>query len=188
MRIAGQAWVDTSADLTVLAQALAPLPSRWGRYAPLVRAGWLAVGTVLRDAQKERDVPPLRTGILSCGVNGSLAANQRYFKDYAESGRTLGRSSLFVYTLPTTPIAEYAIHFGLGGPLFYAGFEHGQIKDACALAEPFLVSGETDRMIVLLEDGCSVLGLALEAGESEPLGWMSKLIEGLSEHGKDISA
>lgn len=188
MRIVGQAWVDASADLTALAQALAPLPPRWGKYAPLVRAGWLAVGAVLRDARKGRDETPLRTGILSCGVNGSLAANQHYFKDYAESGRTLGRSSLFVYTLPTTPIAEYAIHFGLGGPLFYAGFERGRIEDAWALAEPFLASGEADRMIVLLEDGRSALGLAAEAGESEPPEWASELIADLSEHGKGISA
>ena len=135
-----------------------------------------------------RDSAPARTGILACGVNGSLSANQHYFTDYAESGRTLGRSSLFVDTLSTTPVAEYAIHFGLGGPLFYAGFEHGRCADALALAEPFLASGEADRMVVLLEDGRSALGLVVESGEAEPPVWASQLIADLSEHGKGISA
>lgn len=188
MRIVGQAWTDLSADLPTRARAFGALPPRWGKYAPLVRAGWLAVAAALREAQGAREVAPARTGIIACGLSGSQAANRRYFADYAESGRTLSRSSLFVYTLPTTPIAEYAIHFGLGGPLLYAGFESGRIEDALAVADSFLASGEAERMVVLIEDGRSALGLAVEAGDAAAPAWATRLIAELFEFGKGISA
>ena len=44
-----------------------------------------------------------------------------YFQDYVSGGRKLGRGNLFIYTLPTSPAAEAAIHFGLAGPLLYVG-------------------------------------------------------------------
>lgn len=188
-RITGRMWVKASDDVSALAQTLTPLPPRWGKYTPLVRAGWLALGSALRSAQAIRDVPPERTGILACGVGGSWQANRRYFEDYAQSGRMLGRSSLFVYTLPSTPAAEYAIHFKLGGPLFYIGFEQGRIADALAAAEPFLASGEAERMAVVLEDGLSALGLILEAGDEAVWPeWTSGKMADLSNCGKERRA
>ena len=180
-RIAGQSRVDSTADFLETARRLGPLPARWGKYDARVRAGWLAAGLALRQAQAERETEGARVGVAACGVNGSLEANRRYFSDYAQSGRTLGRSSLFVYTLPTTPIAEYAIHFGLGGPLFYAGFENGRIVDILALAEGFLNSGEADQMLVLLEDARYALGLVLVAGQQAWPEWTSAPVANLAD-------
>jgi len=48
--------------------------------------------------------------------------SQRFvFLDYVQAGRKLGRGSLFIYTLPSSPLAEAAIHFGLQGPVLYIG-------------------------------------------------------------------
>ena len=163
-RIISQTRVDSAADFLETARSLGPLPSRWGKYDARVRAGWLACRLALRQAQAERAVEGTHVGIVACGVTGALEANRRYFSDYAQSGRALGRSSLFVYTLPTTPIAEYAIHFGLGGPLFYVGFENGRRVDVLTLAEVFLNSGEAERMLVLLDEGRFALCFVLEAG------------------------
>ena len=38
------------------------------------------------------------------------------------NGSTLGRGNLFIYTLPSSPLAEAAIHFGLTGKLLYLEF------------------------------------------------------------------
>ena len=54
---------------------------------------------------------------------GSLQSDLEYFRDYLEGGRTLSRGNLFIYTLPSSPLGEAAIHFGLLGPLLYAASE-----------------------------------------------------------------
>lgn len=60
--------------------------------------------------------------ILSTNTNAALEANLNYFNDYIVNGRTLARGNLFIYTLPSSPLAEAAIHFGLTGKLLYLGF------------------------------------------------------------------
>jgi len=62
------------------------------------------------------------TSILGTSSNGALEANLAYFNDYITNGRTLARGNLFIYTLPSSPLAEAAIHFGLTGKLQYLGF------------------------------------------------------------------
>jgi len=80
----------------------------------------LAVALALHDAGisyaegKKQDI-----GILGTSRNGALVSNLAYFRDYVEHGRKLARGNLFIYTLPTSPLAEAAIHFGLQGPLLY---------------------------------------------------------------------
>ena len=59
------------------------------------------------------------TGILGMSPDGAFDSSLAYFKDYVEAGRKLGRGNLFIYTLPSSPLAEAAIHFGLQGPLAY---------------------------------------------------------------------
>ena len=61
-------------------------------------------------------------GIVAANKDGSLAAQVAYFKDYIDNGRILGRGNLFIYTLPSSPLAEVAIHFGLSGPISYLSF------------------------------------------------------------------
>ncbi len=60
--------------------------------------------------------------ILGANAQGSQDANLAYFNDYALHGRSLARGNLFIYTLPSSPLAEAAIHFGLTGKLLYLGF------------------------------------------------------------------
>jgi len=58
-------------------------------------------------------------GLVAVSRKGCLDANLAYFKDYFQSGRKLARGNLFIYTLPTSPLAEAAIYLGFRGPLFY---------------------------------------------------------------------
>lgn len=61
-------------------------------------------------------------GLIGTNRAGSLEANRLYFSDYLQAGRVLARGNLFVYTLPSSPLAEAAIHFGFQGPMLYMGF------------------------------------------------------------------
>ena len=89
----------------------------FGRFDPISRMTCYACALALQDAgfsTIEND----DTGIVSVAFTGSLEANRAYFADYAGAGRVLARGNLFVYTLPSSPISEAAIHFGFHGPLF----------------------------------------------------------------------
>ncbi|NQU73259.1 MAG: hypothetical protein HQ547_00925, partial [Candidatus Omnitrophica bacterium] len=61
-------------------------------------------------------------GIVGTSPDGALTTNLSYFQDYVKAGRKLGRGNFFIYTLPSSPLAEAAIHFGLCGPLAYIGY------------------------------------------------------------------
>jgi len=136
---------DSLADNSALEKKLAPLPKRWPRYTPGMKACWLAVGAVLSDV----GCIPERTGCVACGTEGSHAENRAYFADYLEGGRELGRSALFIQTLPTAITAECALHFKLGGPLLYALAEDEKMDDVLALAEACLAQDGVDMMLVL---------------------------------------
>jgi hypothetical protein len=92
----------------------------FGRFDAPSRLVTLCVALALHDAgihyakEKKQDI-----GILGTSPDGALDANLAYFRDYAQAGRKLGRGNLFIYTLPSSPLAEAAIHFGLQGPLAY---------------------------------------------------------------------
>ncbi len=60
-----------------------------------------------------------RIDILGTNSNGALESNLIYFNDYIANGRTLARGNLFIYTLPSSFLAEAAIYFGLTGKLLY---------------------------------------------------------------------
>jgi hypothetical protein len=93
----------------------------FGRLDGISRMTAYAVALTLQDAgieyspDKKQDI-----GIIGTNEKGSLQSDLAYFKDYVRSGRTLSRGNLFIYTLPSSPIGEAAIHFGFMGPVLYA--------------------------------------------------------------------
>ena len=161
MKCLAEIWVDVCADNAALERGLAPLPKRWARYTPDMKACWLAVGLALRGAG---EVAAERVGCVACGMGGSHAANRAYFADYLAGGRRLGRSALFIHTLPTAVIAECALHFALGGPLLYALAADGRLADALALAEACLAQEGVDRVLLLSCDAQRAGCLALMRG------------------------
>ena len=92
----------------------------FGRLDPISKMTAYAVALALKDAGisyplgRKQDI-----GIIGTNSGGCIDSDIRYFKDYLDSGRTLSRGNLFIYTLPSSPLSEAAIHFGLQGPLFY---------------------------------------------------------------------
>jgi hypothetical protein len=124
----------------------------------------IAVGLALYDANivcrkdKKQDI-----GIIAANKHGALEAQLAYFKDYLKGGRILGRGNLFIYTLPSSPLAEAAIHFGLQGPLIYFNLPgsrgHFRLKE---YAKELINDGQARRILVLYSQPygitCSLLG------------------------------
>jgi len=85
-------------------------------------------------------------GLIATNLLGAEDANLAYFKDYVTNGRTLGRANLFIYTLPSSPLAEAAIHFGFTGPLLYVGLETKQLLEQAA---SFVINKEVQGMLAI---------------------------------------
>jgi 3-oxoacyl-[acyl-carrier-protein] synthase II len=108
-----------------------------------------AVSLALQDAGIEYS--PLRKqniGVVGTNAEGSLQSDQEYFRDYLEGGRTLSRGNLFIYTLPSSPIGEAAIHFGLLGPVVYAASEDNALAAVLDAAGEMLLANEAPVMLV----------------------------------------
>lgn len=119
-------------------------------------------GGILGDGEKH----PI--GLLGTNVNGCVGANRAYFKDYLAGGRVLARANLFVYTLPSSPLADAAIHFGLQGPVLYIGFGGsgaGSIRGLLDIATGYLAEGIASGMVVVVGDECSAVAVWLGYGD-----------------------
>jgi 3-oxoacyl-(acyl-carrier-protein) synthase len=120
----------------------------FGRLDLLSRMTAYAVSLALQDAGieylpgKKQDI-----GVFSTSAEGSLRADLEYFEDYVKSGRTLARGNLFIYTLPSSPAGESAIHFGLLGPLFYSAGKGGSLAPVLDSAVEALRAGEAPVML-----------------------------------------
>ena len=95
----------------------------FGKYDRVSQMACCVVALAFYDAEmsysesRKQDV-----GILGTNSDGCLQSNLDFFEDFVRNGRTLGRANLFVYTLPSIPVAEAAIYFKCQGPLLYMTF------------------------------------------------------------------
>jgi len=154
-RVAGEAVFAAGGEP---AGAYAP-PRQFGRFSVESRLAYPAVARALDAAgfacvedgvlRRRDDGAAARVGVAVWDRDGSAAGNRAYFKDYAASGRVMGRGQLFAYTLPTSVAAECAIAFRLTGPLFYAAEPDGGPGSARRAAEAMLADGLAEAMVLL---------------------------------------
>ena len=104
-----------------------------------------------------------RMGVVAASPAGCLDANLSYFEDYINHGRSIARGNLFVYTLPSSPLADAAIHFGCQGPLLYQYEPAAPLTSIMARVERFLADGEATRMAVYMNDAHSAICLVLSS-------------------------
>ena len=88
-------------------------------------------------------------GILGANSDGCLQSNLDFFRDFVANGRTLGRARFFVYTLPSIPVAEAAIHFRCRGPLLYMGFPEKQLPSLLRQSDRMILGGESAAMLAV---------------------------------------
>jgi len=91
-------------------------------------------------------------GLVAVSRKGCLDANAAYFKDYFSSGRKLARGNLFIYTLPTSPLAEAAIYLGFRGPLFYLEFCDQPVRSLLEHAAAALSDAGLPYMLAVVYD------------------------------------
>lgn len=101
-------------EILIEQKILSALPKEYGRFTADARKILCALAKALQGKRGN-------IGIIFVNDTYCVEDNFKYYKDFIDAGAKLGRANLFVYTLPTTPIAEAAIYFGLTGPLFYLG-------------------------------------------------------------------
>ena len=120
----------------------------FGRLDGISKMTVSAVALALQDAGVDYS-PTLRqdTGIIGTSSEGSRVSDGNYFRDYLDNGRTLSRGNLFIYTLPSSPLGEAAIHFGLVGPLLYAAGNKRALVPVLEMAGEMLSAGETGRVL-----------------------------------------
>ncbi len=160
-------WASAHGGVQVLAGAdrrFAALPKNFGRFEPVSRLTFFAVALALEDAGGEAAVARAGTGLVATNGTGCLRANEAYFRDYVDCGRRLGRGNLFIYTLPSSPAAEAAIHFGFQGPLVYATRDGDFERTALDLAAGMVEGGEARSMLVVSADETAGACWVLEAG------------------------
>lgn len=128
----------------------------FGRFDAITRMTCFGVALALRDAGISSG--PSRKqelGIVGTSREGSLRTDIEYFRDYLAGGRTLSRGSLFIYTLPSSPFGEAAIHFGLQGPLLYIAAGGRSLVPLVDTASDMVLAGEARAMLagMAAEDG-----------------------------------
>lgn len=105
-------------------------------------------------------------GIFGSNDSGCLESNIDYFKDYIESGRILARGNLFIYTLPSIPLAEAAIHFGLNGPLLHISFNDGKISSLLSFTGKNILEGETPTILAVKAEDAEAVCFVLQTGDA----------------------
>lgn len=143
----------------------------FGRLDRISRMTAFAVSLALQDAGIEYS--PLRKqdiGIVGTNAEGSLQSDKEYFRDYLEGGRTLSRGNLFIYTLPSSPFGEAAIHFGLLGPVVYAASESNALTSVLDMAADMLLANEAPVMLVgkAEADEAVFFVLEMDPGQDRP--------------------
>jgi 3-oxoacyl-(acyl-carrier-protein) synthase len=120
----------------------------FGRMDGASRAVAYGVALALQDAGIEYSPGKKRNiGIIGTSREGSLRADIEFFKDYLRSGRTLSRGNLFIYTLPSSPLGEAAIHFGFLGPLLYGADAGGSLLPFLDMASEMVAADEAELML-----------------------------------------
>lgn len=136
----------------------------FGRFDTVSKKTCCAVALSLYDAEmqyyegKKQDI-----GIIGTNSEGCLQANIDYFKDYVTSGRVLARGNLFTYTLPSSPLADVAIHFRCQGPLLHVTFIEKETPALLEFAGKMILRGETSGILAVraneTEAVCFVIAL-----------------------------
>lgn len=159
----------------LIADWLPEAPRYFGRFPFAAKAACLA-GAMLLKIRKEQttnfdDNRPV--GIIGMGTVPTQMLNEEFFRDYIEAGRNLARAGLFIYTLPTSPLAEASIALGLTGPIYFIEGADEPATEALREAEDMVSSGYNGAMMVFRFRSDSLAALLVEPDEINNRGQIS---------------
>lgn len=196
--------VVTGASAIVVAPGASITPQRWsGTAARLARMDRLcalalvACDGALLDGGLSATAPEWngdRTAIVLGTAYGCHATNEDYYRGLLREGVAGASPRLFGYTLPSSPVGEVSIHYGIRGPA--TALCNGLTSGIDALGDGIaqLRSGRADRVLVCAVDVATPLLARLLAAppEVEPLYAAARLVDGaaalLIERAADAAA
>ncbi len=133
-----------------------------GRFPEGTRAAFAASVMALEAGDRSPGEPrDSTTGIIAAGFDHTMEQNRDYFQDYADNGRIMGRGNLFIYTLPTSAIAEVAIGLGMEGPLFYEESQRAPFAGLLQAGCDCIGSGQAGQMMLLWQEGSATVASLL---------------------------
>jgi 3-oxoacyl-[acyl-carrier-protein] synthase II len=203
-RIQPSQLVVTGTRALVVAPGAALTPERWaGAPARLARMDRLcalalvACDGALLDAGLAPTAPEWhgeRTAVVFGTAYGCHATNEDYYRGLLREGPAGASPRLFAYTLPSSPVGEVSIHYGIRGPATALGNGLTSGLDALGEGVAQLRSGRADRVLVCAADVATPLlsRLLASAGDVEPLFAAPALVDGaaalLLERAADAAA
>jgi 3-oxoacyl-[acyl-carrier-protein] synthase II len=131
--------------------AWAGTPAKLARMDRLCALGLVACDGALRDARLSPTGPEWngdRTAVVLGTAFGCHATNEDYYRGVLADFAMGASPRLFAYTLPSSPVGEVSIHFGIRGPAaaVTSGLHAGLDALRAGLRE--LESGRADRVLV----------------------------------------
>lgn len=150
----------------------APLtPSRWAaqparlaRMDRLCALALVACDSALVDGALSPTAPEwdgARTAIVLGTAFGCHATNEEYYRGLRREGPS---PRLFAYTLPSSPVGEISIHYGVRGPATTLANGLTSGVDALAAAAAMLAAGRADRVLACAADVATPLLSSLLGG------------------------
>ena len=167
MGISGAGWIDTKRygmwrcgsgedyesfkELRSPEKELFTYPVKnFGRFDLPSKFACISVALALKDAGISCEQGcKMDMGLLGTNAVGAVNANTAYYTDFVDCGRTLGRGNLFIYTLPSSPLAEVSIHFGLQGPLLYVVNTQNDLMDLIQTCSLLVADGQARHMVLV---------------------------------------
>lgn len=126
----------------------------------------LGAALALFDAEIKPAEHGRNFGVINSNLACCEADNRRYFEDYVQYDRIMGRGNLFVNTLPTTPAAEVTMAFNLHGPLYFITTVKNHLAALLYDAELLLKSGDADKVMVILDTPEDIVTLIFVPGQA----------------------
>ena len=106
----------------------------FGRLDETSRSVCAAIALILHKRGLYPREETLNIPLILSSSEGPLSSDYAYFNDFAQFGEMAGRANLFVYTLPSSPLGEASVHFGLTGNLLFVNSDN-PLEDICQMIQ-----------------------------------------------------
>jgi len=166
--ITGAAALSVAPGAAITPARWADKPARLTRMDRLCALALVACDGALVDGQLAPSAAEWngeRTAVVLGTAYGCHATNEDYYRGFVREGAAGASPRLFAYTLPSSPVGEISIHYGVRGPTLVLA--NGLVSSVDALAEgvALVAEGRADRALVCAAEVATPL-LAKLVGDS----------------------
>lgn len=157
-------------DFSTIPELFSAPISNYSRFPDSAKAVCATCALLMKAADiSYADEQPRNTALLTTGFSPTIQLNEAFFYDYAANDRVLARGNLFIYTLPTSSIAEASIYFGFTGPCYYFEADRDVFGQLLRSAEQLVRTGQARDAVCLWQEQqtCVALLVSPDSGEKK---------------------